>query len=288
MARALVAELHGDDREMVRLLDAIPPGSLSREMNAMVAMRRAICTLIIGDEVEMLESAQRCARMPAASCDRHVLALAKWFNAEPRLALDTCGDIIEEARHTSVAEVFLGTLATTVLASSGRVAEADDQLARTERAASGTVGLLLTGALAGVRALVAAARGDDEHAGAVLHAELTEHPLDDPLGWRRAVRWLPLAYTLVPSTRVRAAELQLAAGRMDAAVRHARLALATDQWCEPAYRALIAAALAQGDGASALRLLDECDGMLAELGIAAGEQTEMLRRRLATPRRLTA
>ena len=52
--------------------------------------------------------------------------------------------------------------------------------------------------------------------------------------------------------------------------------------------ALIAAALAQGDGASALRLLDECDGMLAELGIAAGEQTEMLRRRLATPRRLTA
>ena len=87
---------------------------------------------------------------------------------------------------------------------------------------------------------------------------------------------------------VRAAELHLAAGRVDAAVRHARLALATDQWCEPAYRALIAAALAQGDGASALRLLDECDGMLAELGIAAGEQTEMLRRRLATPRRLTA
>ena len=87
---------------------------------------------------------------------------------------------------------------------------------------------------------------------------------------------------------VRAAELHLSAGRADAAVRHARRALAADQWCEPAYRALIAAALARGDGSGALRLLDECDGMLAELGIAAGEQTEMLRRRLATPRRLTA
>ena len=568
VARALVAELHGDDREMVRLLDAIPSGSLSRELEAMVAMRRAICTLIIGDEVEMLASAERCARMPAASCDRHVLALAKWFAAEPRLALDTCGDIIDEARHTRVAEVFLGTLATTLLASSGRITEADDQLARTERAASGTVGLLLTGALAGVRALVAAARGDDEHAGAVVRAELAEHPLDDPLGWRRAVRWLPLAYVLVPSTRealdrrdlgvvharrldvaravadaregrrpaatttptavatavplpwamilaarlcadgaplgrqiaeylldlhgmpardavraavdhpvrqvalgakrllatiavppahpvriellgplvlrlgddgpvhehwkrervrslllylvlhgaahreqiiealwphlepdaadrnlrvtltylhqvlepprrngeapflvrqhgstlslagrphlevdldeltglldraddadhrglpsealdlleqatalwrgpcladgvyeewaaptcrdvtarlvvasVRAAEIHLAAGRVDAAVRHARRALAADQWCETAYQALIAAALARGDRSGALRLLDECDRMLAELGIAVGEQTEMLRRRLATPRRLTA
>ena len=42
--------------------------------------------------------------------------------------------------------------------------------------------------------------------------------------------------------------------------------------CEPAYRTLIAAALTQGDGASALRLPDGCDGMLAELGIAAGER----------------
>ena len=49
---------------------------------------------------------------------------------------------------------------------------------------------------------------------------------------------------------VRAAELHLAAGRVDPAVRHARRALAADQWCEPAYRVLIAAALGEATGAA--------------------------------------
>jgi DNA-binding SARP family transcriptional activator len=568
VARALLAELAGDDREVVARLDAIPPDSLSRDWETVVALRRTISSMIVGDEREMLESAASCARLAGTSNDRHVLALARWFAGDPTLALATCDEIADDAGRSRVDRVFLGTLATMILASSGRTDEAAEQLARVERAASGTVGPLLAGALVGVRALVAAAAGNDGAAQDVLGAALAVDPLDEPSGWRRSARWLPLAYVLLPAVReqldqrdvgpihaqrlavaravaaaregrrpsakilpevvvtavplpwamvlaarlhadgapvggqiaqtlldlhggpakdalrtavefpvtrvaagarrllatiaipparpvrldllgpvvlrvgdgeplhehwnrervrslllylvlrgpahreqivdalwphlepeaaernlrvtltylhqvleplrrqgeapffirqsgsmlgvtgrphlevdvddleslleraedadrrglpsvaldlleqaiglwrgpcpadavyadwaaakwrdltarfataaVRAAELHLAAGHTERAARHGRRALAADEWSEPAYRTLIAAALARGDGSGAARLLCECDGMLAGLGVAAGEQTEMLRRRLAAPHRLSA
>jgi hypothetical protein len=154
----------------------------------------------------------------------------------------------------------------------------------------------------GVRALVAAAEGDDDVARDVLDAALAVDPLDDPSGWRRSARWLPLAYVLLPAVReqldrlhvgpIHARRLEVAravaAASAEPAVRHAQRALAADEWYEPAYRTLIAAALARGDGPGAARILGECDAMLAGLGVAAGEQTEMLRRRLTAQQRLSA
>ena len=96
---------------------------------------------------------------------------------------------------------MLGTIATMVLASAGRTDEAAAQLALTEQAAASSMSALLGGALVGVRALLAAAMGDDDRARHLLEAALDDVPLSDPLGWRRAVRWLPLAYVLLPSIR---------------------------------------------------------------------------------------
>ena len=106
------------------------------------------------------------------------------------------------------------------------------------------------------------------------------------------MRWLVVAVGPSDGARfaaaaVGAAGLHLAAGYTEPAERHARRALAADEWYEPAYRPLLAAALVRGDGSGAARILEECDAMLAGLGVAAGEQTEMLRRRLAAPHRLS-
>jgi DNA-binding SARP family transcriptional activator len=72
---------------------------------------------------------------------------------------------------------------------------------------------------------------------------------------------------------LRAAELHGSAGDRSAAVRHARAALAVEPWSERAFRVLIAAALAAGDRAGALRALEECRTMLADLGLAPSPQT---------------
>jgi DNA-binding SARP family transcriptional activator len=79
---------------------------------------------------------------------------------------------------------------------------------------------------------------------------------------------------------VRAGELHLAAGRTVDARRHARRALGADQWCEPAHRVIVAAALADGDRGGAARALTACDAMLADLGVTADPDTDLLRRQV--------
>ena len=79
---------------------------------------------------------------------------------------------------------------------------------------------------------------------------------------------------------VRAGELHLAAGRTADARRHARRALGSDAWCEPAHRVLVAAALADGDRAGAARALAACDAMLADLGVTPDADTDVLRRQV--------
>src|SRR4051794_1128302 len=83
VARALLSELSGDDREMVAVLDSIPSGLLSRDWSGVVAFRLAIAHLTVGNEREMLQSATRCAELADGSTDRHVLALARWFAGDP-------------------------------------------------------------------------------------------------------------------------------------------------------------------------------------------------------------
>ncbi len=201
VGRALLAELSGDDRAMVSQLDAIPSGLLSRDWSAVVAFRLTIAHLTLGNEHEMLEAAERCARLADDSNDRHVLALAQWFAGNPSPALAACDELAADTARSQTDAVLLGTMATMVLATAGRTDEAAVRLARTEQAASGPMSALLGGALVGVRALLAAATGDDDRARLLLQAALAEAPLSEPLGWRRAVRWLPLAYVLVPSIR---------------------------------------------------------------------------------------
>ena len=201
VARALFAELSGDDRQMVTVLDSIPNDRLSRGWSAVVASRLAIAHLTLGNEHEMLEAATRCAALADGSTDRHVMALARWFAGDPNPALAACDDLVADTARGHVGAVMLGTIATMVLASAGRTDEAGAQLALTEQAAASSMSALLGGALVGVRALLAAAMGDDEGARLVLEAALDDVPLSDPLGWRRAMRWLPLAYVLLPSIR---------------------------------------------------------------------------------------
>ena len=70
-----------------------------------------------------------------------------------------------------------------------------------DAAARGPLSTLLEGAVVGVRALLAVASGDDADARALLTTALEAASLEDTTGLRRAVRWLPLAYVLVPATR---------------------------------------------------------------------------------------
>ena len=119
---------------------------------------------------------------------------------QPSRRLD---DIVADSQRSKVDGVALGAFATMVLASTGRVDEASDQLAITEAAAGdGPLVPLMRGYLTGIRALVAAARGDDAAARERPGGRRSPmRPLTDPVGWLSATRWLPLAYVLVPSSR---------------------------------------------------------------------------------------
>ena len=59
----------------------------------------------------------------------------------------------------------------------------------------------MTGYLAGARALVEAAEGDEPAAAEILRGFLTDHPLTGPIGRRAVTRWLALAYVLLPEAR---------------------------------------------------------------------------------------
>ncbi|HEU5268148.1 MAG TPA: BTAD domain-containing putative transcriptional regulator, partial [Jatrophihabitans sp.] len=86
------------------------------------------------------------------------------------------------------------------------------------------------------------------------------------------------------STAVRAGNLMLARGDVEAAQTLAERALVADPWAEPAYQLLVAGALTSGDRAGAQRALHRCRQMLAELGVAAHPRTVALSRQLAAVR----
>ncbi|MEO5900213.1 MAG: hypothetical protein ABIR68_08780 [Ilumatobacteraceae bacterium] len=109
VARALLAELSGDDRGLVAELDAVPAGSLSRDWQVVVAFRQAIAHLTLGDEQEMLAAASRCYALAEDANDRHVLALAEWFAGDPVRALETVDEIAADASHSQTGAVLLGT-----------------------------------------------------------------------------------------------------------------------------------------------------------------------------------
>lgn len=78
---------------------------------------------------------------------------------------------------------------------------------------------------------------------------------------------------------VRAGELLAASNDPDRAEQLARRALAVDAWSEPAYGVLASAALARGDRAAALRIIERCHEMLDELGVEVSDGTARLARR---------
>ena len=78
---------------------------------------------------------------------------------------------------------------------------------------------------------------------------------------------------------VRAAELLAASNQLDRAEDLARRALSVDEWSEPAYGVLTSAALARGDRAAALRVLDLCQAMLRDLAVDPSDATRRLVRR---------
>ena len=82
------------------------------------------------------------------------------------------------------------------------------------------------------------------------------------------------------ASAVRAGELLLGRGDVDAAEAVAQRALAVDRWSEPAYAVLVGGALARGDRSAALRLLERGIAMLVDLGAQPSAATEQLRRRV--------
>jgi DNA-binding SARP family transcriptional activator len=201
LGRALIAELAGDDRVVAAELDGVPAGTLSSDWQVVVAFRRTIAHLILGNEHEMLDAATRCAQIAGDATSRHVLTLAQWFVGDARAALASCQAIVSDLDRSQIDAITLGSFATTVLATAGRVEEASGHLARLERTASESVSALIRGNLIGARAAVAVAGDDDGGAGEILEDALAAAPLSSPTGWRASARWLPLAYVLVPACR---------------------------------------------------------------------------------------
>jgi DNA-binding SARP family transcriptional activator len=83
------------------------------------------------------------------------------------------------------------------------------------------------------------------------------------------------------TTAVRAGQLLLGRGDVDAAEDVAQRALDVDPWAEPAYAVLVGAALARDDRSTARRLLDHCTAALAEVGSTPSAATQQLQRRVA-------
>ncbi len=201
LGRALIAEMAGDDRVVAAELDGVPAGTLSADWQVVVAFRRTIAHLIIGNEHEMVDAAKRCSQIAGDATSRHVLPLAQWYLGDARTALAACDVIVADMDRSQIDAVTLGSFATTVLATAGRLEEASCQLARLECAASGSLSALIRGNLVGARAVVAAAGGDDDGARKILEDALSATPLSSSTGWRASARWLPLAYVLVPECR---------------------------------------------------------------------------------------
>ena len=97
--------------------------------------------------------------------------------------------------------------------------------------------------------------------------------------------WLDreLYRTRFVASAVRAGQLLLASGDPAAARDVAHRAVAVDEWSEGAYGVLVGAALAQGQRATAHRLLQRCLAALADLGVTPTEPTLQLHRRLDRP-----
>jgi DNA-binding SARP family transcriptional activator/ATP/maltotriose-dependent transcriptional regulator MalT len=83
------------------------------------------------------------------------------------------------------------------------------------------------------------------------------------------------------TTAVRAGQLLLGRGDVDAAETVGRRALAVDHWAEDAYGVLVGAALARGDQVAARRTMALCLDALHELGADPSPATEQLARRLS-------
>ncbi|MGH9050585.1 MAG: BTAD domain-containing putative transcriptional regulator, partial [Acidimicrobiia bacterium] len=101
----------------------------------------------------------------------------------------------------------------------------------------------------------------------------------EPEQERLRVRYLEAA--------TRRGELLLAAGETHEPELLAGAVLRLEPWSERAYRLLMGTHLERGDRPAALRTLERCRAMCADLGVEPEPETRMLERRLAEPRPLT-
>jgi DNA-binding SARP family transcriptional activator len=203
LAQALLAEVAGDPDEVLRALGRVTPDMLGREWRAVASFLETTTHLTLGDTAATVAAATRCAHESGGATTRHALAMAEWYAGEPCRALSTIDEIVADAQRSSIDGVALGALATLVEASRGRLDEATHALAIAERAAASAAGPgpLMRGVLAGARAFLAAASGDDDAARSELVDALEGTPVHEPHGWRTVSRWLVPTWVLVPSAR---------------------------------------------------------------------------------------
>ena len=196
VGRALIAELEGDDAAMVAQLEVVPAESLSRDWQIVATFRMAMGHLVLGNESQMVAAANRCADLAGTGNDRYIATLAAWFAGDPDPALATFDDVVAAGRQSGVDAVMLGSMATMVAASTGRLDCATRLLASIDVAAAVRCRCCST-----ARRRCAASsppRVATTTRARLLREALKDSPLDTGTGWRRAARWLPLAYVLVP------------------------------------------------------------------------------------------
>ncbi len=210
LARALLAEVVGDDDAVLSELDAIAPGTLSTEWMAVVEYLRSQVLLDLGRVAEAVEAADRSVSHggPGYLGGRYAAALMRWYQGDPTAALELpMADANPGA--TPVDRLYTGLYTAMVDAFAGRTDRAAHNLevARAELtgATNRTTGTEFVLAEAAVRV----ADGDEGTAAELLRDRLAGAPLEDPQIRHAITRFVALAYVLLPERRAEIDALHL-------------------------------------------------------------------------------
>lgn len=202
LARALLAEVVGNDAAVLAELDAIAPGTLSTEWMAVVEYLRAQVLLDLGRVAEAVEAADRSATHggPGYLGGRYAAALMRWYQGDPSAALSLpMADANPGA--TPVDRLYTGLYTAMVDAFAGRTERACHNLEVARAELTGATNRTTSTEFALAAAAVRVADGDEAAAADLLRDHLGDTPLDDPQLRHALTRFVALVHVLLPERR---------------------------------------------------------------------------------------
>lgn len=201
LVRAIAAELSGSDEQALAELDAILPGSLSAEWAATVEYLRSQALLDLGRTGEAVSAADRSVAQDGTFIGGYYVArVMRWYDGDPTEALEL-PPADSHPGATPVDRLHAGIYTALVHAFAGDPTRAAAALEVAEHASSDELRPMLRAELAGSRAALDVARGDDVRAGQVLADALADLPVDHPPARSGYLRFLGLVYVLCPDAR---------------------------------------------------------------------------------------